>query len=568
MVSFGLNPGTFLFHNTYRIERVLGQGGFGITYLAKDMNLGRFVAIKELFPSIFCHREAYSDRIIVGGTGNEGTMSQLKDQFLKEAQHIASFNHPGIVHIMHSFEENNTVYYAMEYIEGQSLAEIIEENGPLSPETAERYIAEVGEAVSYLHQIRFNHLDIKPGNIMVRNSDQRVVLIDFGLSIHFGHDNMPTKTMPWGISDGFAPREQYANSIQSFSPQADIYALGATLYYCLMAKVPPIAISRIDAFLDFHMGITGKYVKTICKAMALDISDRYATVDTFLRDLKRKRAPRTTNNSQNTATIRGTGASQPTQPVITRITTNTSRRNSNPSTHQASSSQKTSSSNKSFSNEGWGWTALIIGCLLVGVFIFSRKEERGNSSAAGNQQETVSQGNQETESEIIVYDEPIIEEPETVSVEEEDSPVQYKYYYEGSGGIYLPSTFTYLGEEEYDLNHKMFSDGISTIYMVSLPSRELSLYNTTGYDYGGGFPDQFSYYLDEALGAKGSPVYSKDSGSWRVASGYTNNNQFYYCKWATVDDTTYVASLVGPTWAKDKYNDYMTTIFTKFPNVY
>ena len=127
----GLRPGSFLRNQTYRIEKVLGQGGFGITYLATDMNLDRKVAIKEFFPKDYCDRNETTSHVTLGTRSNTEFVSRLKAKFLKEARNIAKFEHPGIIRIHAAFEENNTAYYIMDYIEGHSLSEnhfIIETN--------------------------------------------------------------------------------------------------------------------------------------------------------------------------------------------------------------------------------------------------------------------------------------------------------------------------------------------------------------------------------------------------------------------------------------------------------
>ena len=162
----GLKPGALLRHDTYRIERILGQGGFGITYLATDLSLERYVAIKEFFPKDYCDREESTSHITVGTSSNIELVSRLKAKFLKEARNIAKFDHPGIIKIHTAFEENNTAYYVMDYIEGNNLNEIVKTSGPLSESKAVNYITQVGDAVDYIHKHNVNHLDIKPANII------------------------------------------------------------------------------------------------------------------------------------------------------------------------------------------------------------------------------------------------------------------------------------------------------------------------------------------------------------------------------------------------------------------
>ena len=167
----GLSAGVLLHHGTYRIEAVLGQGGFGITYLATDMSLGRRVAVKEFFPKNYCDRDGSTSHVTFGTQGSKEFVDRLKAKFLKEARNIAKFDHPGIIKIHAAFEENNTAYYVMDYIEGRSLSEVVREDGSLSEEKALNYIRKVGAALEYIHAGRINHLDVKPANIMVRGSD-------------------------------------------------------------------------------------------------------------------------------------------------------------------------------------------------------------------------------------------------------------------------------------------------------------------------------------------------------------------------------------------------------------
>ncbi|MCM1111109.1 MAG: serine/threonine protein kinase, partial [Clostridium sp.] len=205
----GLKQGAMLRHDTYRIERTLGQGGFGITYLATDLSLDRLVAIKEFFPKDYCDREASTSHVTIGTQNSVDLVNRLKGKFLKEARNIAKLDHPGIIKIHAAFEENNTAYYVMDYIEGESLSEMVRRGGPLTESRAIGYIEKVGEALEYVHAQRINHLDIKPANIMVRRSDDTPILIDFGLSKQYDTEGNQTSTTPVGISHGYAPMEQY-----------------------------------------------------------------------------------------------------------------------------------------------------------------------------------------------------------------------------------------------------------------------------------------------------------------------------------------------------------------------
>ena len=282
-----LKPGSLLSQGRYRIESQIGSGGFSLTYLATDLQYNYKVAIKELFPKVFCHRDESTSRLIVGGYDNEKQMDKLKTQFLNEARHLQALSDPGIVKVYDSFEEHNTAYYVMDYIQGNTVSEIVKQNGPLPESRALAIINEVGQSLAYLHSQDMNHLDIKPSNIMIRNADGQAVLIDFGLSIHFDSNNHATLTMPHGISDGYAPVEQYAvGAPVRFSAPTDIYALGATLFYMLTGQKPVPSIHRAtDQDLIFPPGVSMRLRGPIMRAMALLKANRYPTVNAFLGDL-------------------------------------------------------------------------------------------------------------------------------------------------------------------------------------------------------------------------------------------------------------------------------------------
>ena len=282
-----LTPGSMLQHGSYRIEKVLGQGGFGITYLATDINLQREVAIKEFFPKDYCDRNDTTSQVSLGTQNTAEFVNRLKAKFLKEARNIAKFDYPGIIRIYSAFEENNTAYYVMEYIEGESLSAMVKRGGALPEQLALHYIDEVGKALEYVHARKINHLDVKPANIMVRHGDNTPVLIDFGLSKQYDSEGNQTSTTPTGISHGYAPIEQYTDGgVKEFSPQTDVYSLAATLYYLLSGVVPPQATRLNDEDLTFPATIPTRLIDPISKAMSPGRRHRHATVADFLAEIK------------------------------------------------------------------------------------------------------------------------------------------------------------------------------------------------------------------------------------------------------------------------------------------
>ena len=238
--------GKTLQNGKYEIKRVLGQGGFGITYEGVQTGLGRKVAIKEFFMKDFCEREAGTSMVtIVGTEGNRYLVERFKEKFIKEAQMIAGLEDvPHVIRIYDIFQENGTAYYVMQFIEGGSLDSKVKTEGALNEGTAIGYIMQIAEALEQLHAQKIMHLDIKPANILLRGKD--LFLIDFGVSKHYDAEGDATTTTPVGRSKGYAPIEQYRQGgVQSFSPETDIYSLGATAYFLVTGKTPPEATELV-----------------------------------------------------------------------------------------------------------------------------------------------------------------------------------------------------------------------------------------------------------------------------------------------------------------------------------
>ena len=283
-----LNVGTLLDHGKYRVEKILGQGGFGITYLVTDMGLYKLRALKEFFPKELCERDETTSQVMCSNRNTEVLVERLKVKFLKEARNIANLDrHNGIVSIHTVFEENDTAYYVMDYIEGESLTSLVKREGPLPVERAVKYIREVGEALEYVHAQHINHLDVKPANIMVRREDDKAILIDFGLSKQYDSEGQQTSTTPTGISHGFAPMEQYRDGgVREFSPQTDVYSLAATLYFILTGKIPPQAPYIAENGLDFPSNFPFELREAVDKAMSTQRKKRHESVRQFLNSLQ------------------------------------------------------------------------------------------------------------------------------------------------------------------------------------------------------------------------------------------------------------------------------------------
>ena len=272
----------------YRILKVLGQGGFGITYLAIQVRLDRKVAIKEFFMKDFCERNETTRQVTLGTAGSRETVNSCRKKFLKEAKHIALLDHPNIIRIIDVFDENSTSYYVMEYIEGGSLSNKLGTTG-LSMSEATRYIFQVAETLEYIHKKNIAHLDIKPGNIMLNGNDE-IVLIDFGVSKQYDFSTgEQTSVSPVGCSSGYAPLEQYdPNGVKDFSPQTDIYSLGATYFKLLTGITPPNAFRITKDFLQENLkakGVPTAVISIICKSMEKLKENRFSDVCSFIEGL-------------------------------------------------------------------------------------------------------------------------------------------------------------------------------------------------------------------------------------------------------------------------------------------
>lgn len=280
-----LQPGSVLNAGKYIIEKKLGEGGFGITYKAVQTGLYRPVCIKEYFLAGRCVRNTQARTVHLQGISEE-MYEKYRLAFVKEAQTVASLHHPNIVEVIDIFDENNTSYMVMSFIEGRSLQDIVDTNGPLSYPDAVNYMAQVTSAVEYIHKHNILHRDIKPENIMV-TADYKAILIDFGSAREFEQDKTQVHTTM--LTHGYAPPEQYTANSKKGS-YTDIYALGATLYFILTGKVPLEAAARWTEELvepkQLNPSIPDEGNRTIMKAMKLKKEERYQLVQDFMKDLK------------------------------------------------------------------------------------------------------------------------------------------------------------------------------------------------------------------------------------------------------------------------------------------
>ena len=216
-------PAGSILHHRYRIDAVIGQGGFGITYKASDERLQRLVCIKELFLSGHCTRGQGNTVQVQGLQGRD--FGHFVQRFMEEAGALARFRHPGIVQVLDVFQENETAYCIMEYIDGETLKAKVQREGPVPLAEALPLMQRLLDAVAEVHAAGLLHRDIKPDNIMLR-PDGLPVLIDFGSAREYSDSQTISQTAI--LSPRYAPLELYSESARR-GPYTDIYALGATL---------------------------------------------------------------------------------------------------------------------------------------------------------------------------------------------------------------------------------------------------------------------------------------------------------------------------------------------------
>lgn len=275
-----------LLQNRYRIDDLLGCGGFGVVYKATDMSSGGVVAVKQnLEPA-------------------------AQKAFLTEASLLALLKHPNLPQVISYFEERGRQYLVMEFIEGKDLDEVVLAKGRLSWQEALKLLEPVFNAVAYLHRqtIPIIHRDIKPPNIKV-SPDGRTVLVDFGIA-KVGGASIATITGAKGYTPGFAPLEQFGTG--RTDERSDIYALGATLYFCLTGQVPPPApdlaagTAQLVPLHQINNSVSTQVTAAIEKAMALAQDQRFQSVDQFWQALMAKPLPSPAPSSQPTPPKRQT----------------------------------------------------------------------------------------------------------------------------------------------------------------------------------------------------------------------------------------------------------------------
>ncbi len=282
--SHALSGGARL--SQYEITSVLGSGGFGITYLARDTALDASVAIKEYLPAELAARGSDS-RVSAVSRAAVDDFDWGLQRFLEEARVLAKFRHPNIVHVFQVFEANATAYIVMEYAKGETLSSLIQRQGQLSEDETRAILLPVMDGLKRVHQHSFLHRDIKPANIILRE-DGGPALIDFGSA----RQAIETKSRSITsiVTEGYAPLEQYdPNGNQG--PWTDIYALGAVAVKCMTGKTPPPSTSRIRNDPLVSLGeasgwpVSAEFESAIKWAMSVYEEDRPQTIEEFAKAL-------------------------------------------------------------------------------------------------------------------------------------------------------------------------------------------------------------------------------------------------------------------------------------------
>lgn len=284
--KYSLPPQTRL--KQYVVTRLLGRGGFGLTYLAKDLKLERDVAIKELLPQDFVHRDRDRVTVAVRSANQSENFDWAKRRFLDEARILASLHHKAILPVHEIFEENKTAYLVTDFIHGDTLEEWVRKNGAPPEAQLRAWLMELLDALDLVHGRSILHRDITPGNILI-DRESRPVLIDFGNArVVTGQKSANVTTV---LTPGYAPFEQYTSTAEQ-GPPVDVYSLGAVLYRAITGKVPVDSVGRKSAdnlprLADgSHPGYTKEFLSGIDKAMSVNPENRWHTCREWKENLR------------------------------------------------------------------------------------------------------------------------------------------------------------------------------------------------------------------------------------------------------------------------------------------
>ena len=455
-----LEIGTVVGGERYIIESVLGVGGFGITYYVRHHELGLHYALKEFFISGKCVRGGDHNTVMLQDI-DPSKFAKLKERFIDEARTLAALNHPHVVKVHDFFNENNTSYIVMDYVEGTTLQQIVETKGKMSYDDAVNCMGQLGEAVAYIHSKHVLHRDIKPDNIIV-TPDNRIVLIDFGSAREFVHDEVQRHTTI--LTLGYAPIEQYTATSKKGN-YTDIYAMGGVFYFLLTGQRPmdvtTRTMERMPSPHELDPNIPLEVSQTIMKAMEFKPEDRYQSVDAFMADLL--------GGSNYT--------SSPQQPQRTVAT--------EPTRVAESSNVIDEGEHKSKAGLIAGIIAGVVALIVILVLVLGRDSGSSNYDRGVAQQYTdySSQQAQTYQQPATTYEEPATtynepaatyEEPATTSSYDEPSQTQFEYLFSSDlstyelteNDLYLLSAkeLTYLRNSVYAKHGREFNSNELTRY--------------------------------------------------------------------------------------------------------
>ena len=283
--AFALRPGTLLHDGKYLIGKVLGQGGFGITYIGLDTALELKVAIKEYYPMNQVNRSSMTGDLLWHSASDGG--SSGRESFLKEARRMAKVNAiPGIVQVKDIFYQKNTAYIVMNFIEGETLKEKLLRDGAMTPEECVRTLKPVMEALGKAHQSGLIHRDISPDNIMIDRTGKLWVL-DMGAAKDLESGSSPTQSSQAVTKRGFSPPEQIIGSGRGkIGPWTDVYSMCATMYYCMTGILVPEATERLlNDRLSFPASIPDKMASTLRYGLALRVEERIQNMQQLMLEI-------------------------------------------------------------------------------------------------------------------------------------------------------------------------------------------------------------------------------------------------------------------------------------------
>lgn len=381
-----LAQGTLLRNGTYRVEKHLASGGFGNTYLVRNVAFDELHAMKEFFMKGINMRNGLE--VTVSVPDNHASYDSQMEKFKKEALRLRKLRNPHIVHVHDLFEEHGTVYYVMDFIDGESLGARMKRTGmPLSEEQAWKLLPQMLEALDTVHNEGIWHLDIKPGNIMLDKNDN-AYLIDFGASkqVHANDGASVATSSALCYTPGYAPMEQVEQAMDKFGPWTDFYALGATLYYILTRQQPPsfTALTEADAF-NFPPTVSVRMQDLIRWMMKPNRKDRPQSVADIRNYLQKPSTPSDSEDKADDATEMLSPKPKPAPKTVEKPAP------ARPTPSPSSEDDGDDAPKRSLSWLKYLLLVLVVAGIGVGVYFFMNNVSRPSSSKIDIEEEELSE---------------------------------------------------------------------------------------------------------------------------------------------------------------------------------